>query len=211
MLLRAWIRLYRRRLRSRGPFRNVRCSFENAESCSSYGLRIASEPGSSWRAVRLIRARLKRCRHASLYRTQRHLMWGRLYDDHPEPEALREALQRAGEREDSIAMVLLSAAWTARYTGDMRRCKRLLDARHERCAPLLRDGRGIDVRLQRRERRALLFAATLILLPWAIAMWRRARADRHRFDRFEAALRFRGAQEVAGSQAKKTSRNLALS
>ena len=69
-LLVALIRCYRRCLSGRGPFRRTRCSFAACESCSAFGLRIATEAAASFpQAVLLIWARLRRCDRAYLYRS----------------------------------------------------------------------------------------------------------------------------------------------
>jgi putative component of membrane protein insertase Oxa1/YidC/SpoIIIJ protein YidD len=67
-LLRAFIRFYRHSVSGRGPLKRVRCGFAATESCSAYGLRVASESPSIFVAVRLIRCRLRRCGGACWWR-----------------------------------------------------------------------------------------------------------------------------------------------
>src|SRR5262245_40460228 len=75
------IELYRRHVSGRGPLRRVTCTFGRCESCSAYGLRVVREHARSLpHALRLIFARIGRCRSASVYRHASALSWGESYD-----------------------------------------------------------------------------------------------------------------------------------
>lgn len=115
-LLVAFIHFYRRRLSGRGPLQRVVCTFQHAESCSAYGLRIAQHYGT-WRALRLIRARLRRCSHAAVYRLPNGLGWGPLYD-RPAAEIVDE-LANANEASASRAVVFASGNAVARARGGL--------------------------------------------------------------------------------------------
>jgi putative component of membrane protein insertase Oxa1/YidC/SpoIIIJ protein YidD len=67
-VLAAGIGFYRRRLSGRGPFKGVRCTFAQCESCSAYGERMIREAPTGLAALRRIVRRLQRCRHLSLFR-----------------------------------------------------------------------------------------------------------------------------------------------
>ncbi len=124
----AAIRLYRRRLSGRGPLRRVACSFHHGESCSAYGLRVASERGA-WDALGLITARLRRCRRLAVYtlarpanahaRTDvgaRGLGWG---DGLAlAPADLAAELHAADERADSAAVAWHARLAVARWRGE---------------------------------------------------------------------------------------------
>ncbi|MCA9645201.1 MAG: hypothetical protein KC492_31135, partial [Myxococcales bacterium] len=93
------IRGYRRWASGKGPFRRVRCSFEQTESCSAFGLRVSEEAPSLDVALRLVRARIAACGEACLHVTERadrgggdaEVYWGPLYDRLEEP-AVQELL-----------------------------------------------------------------------------------------------------------------------
>jgi len=126
----AAIRLYRRRLSGRGPLRRVACSFHHGESCSAYGLRVASERGA-WDALGLITARLRRCRrlavytlarpanahaHAHAHAGARGLGWG---DGLAlAPADLAAELHAADERADSAAVAWHARLAVARWRGE---------------------------------------------------------------------------------------------
>ncbi len=133
-LLLAVIGFYRRRLSGRGPFAQVRCTFEGLESCSLYAERITRESPSAWVALGRIRRRLRRCRHLSLYRlAEGKLGWGRDYDvvlKGSGKRVLDDALRQDGECEPVRAAVGRAAA-------------RVAGARIESGPlPLLRDAEG---------------------------------------------------------------------
>jgi putative component of membrane protein insertase Oxa1/YidC/SpoIIIJ protein YidD len=113
-LLLAVIGFYRRRLSGRGPFAQVRCTFEGLESCSAYAERITRESPSAWVALGSIRRRLRRCRHLSLYRLAGgKLGWGRDYDVVLQGDGKRvldDALRQDGECEAVRAAVGRAAA-----------------------------------------------------------------------------------------------------
>ncbi|MGE0328034.1 MAG: hypothetical protein AB7K71_23575 [Polyangiaceae bacterium] len=86
------IRGYRRWGSGKGPLRRVRCSFEQTESCSAFGLRMSREAASARTALRLIRARIAACgdgcvhvpvgsmKESARKRTEPKVYWGPLYD-----------------------------------------------------------------------------------------------------------------------------------
>ena len=126
----ALIRFYRHRLSGRGPFGRETCSFAPCESCSAFGLRVATYHATSLpTAIFLIRSRLNRCSEAYLYREPGGWAWGRLYDV-SDLEALVTKLSRAGELPVVIAAVLRAAAAIAAARGDAclaRRCQERAD------------------------------------------------------------------------------------
>ncbi len=83
-LLRVGVLGYRRWASGRGPLRRVRCTFEQTESCSAFGLRISRDAPNATIAVRLIRRRLRACGDACVHldsaRSGATLYWGPLYD-----------------------------------------------------------------------------------------------------------------------------------
>jgi putative component of membrane protein insertase Oxa1/YidC/SpoIIIJ protein YidD len=168
-LLLALIALYRRWLRGRGPLARVRCSFEHAESCSRYGERVVADVATSApQALTLIVGRLRRCRHAALFRERdRGWLWGPLYDDH-HANRLEKALQAAHEREDSQAVLLQSAAIAAHARGERDAAQALLaEARSSATSaghlprPLARDGAALRATLRRGLKRRFAMAAAL--------------------------------------------------
>ena len=184
------IRLYRAHLTGRGPFRRCRCTFEGTESCSAYGLRVAQEAGSL-SALRLIRARLRRCRGAAIYRGDGVWMWGRLYDAGG-ADALVATLRAAGESPESCELVIDSA-------------RMIRGERPQNSRPLLRDGAQLRAWLRARlARRVLAWVALsaalalavgplgLLTLGLAIGPIRRAIDDARRFDQQRAAGQFLG-------------------
>ncbi len=187
---------YRRHVSGRGPLRAVRCSFAATESCSAYGLRIATTPGRSLReTVARIRGRLRRCHDSCVYVTgEGALRWGADFDD----LATVDARARAAEELPRTRGALLRAAIAvARHRGGpaLQRLHAQLRRLHlpreatERLP--LRNGdayvraRGVGVMT----RLALGFALALALawaswsvaaalatavLVWATLAWRRA-------------------------------------
>lgn len=126
----AAIRAYRRWGSGRGPLARVRCSFQHAETCSAYGLRIAHGRGLVATA-RLVRARLRRCRATAVYRVAgaAALGWGAAHD--APPDAIGAELAAAAERDDSAAVVWRARAVVARWRGDLAdqaACAARLDA-----------------------------------------------------------------------------------
>jgi putative component of membrane protein insertase Oxa1/YidC/SpoIIIJ protein YidD len=126
----AHIRFYRHRLSGRGPFGRATCGFAPCESCSAFGLRVATYHATSLpTAIFLIRSRLNRCGEAYLYREPGGWAWGRLYDI-SDPEALVTKLSRAGELPVAIAAVLRAAAAVGAARSDAclaRRCQERAD------------------------------------------------------------------------------------
>lgn len=137
------VRGYRRFLSGRGPLARVRCSFARSESCSAYGLRVATESQGTMEALRLIRQRLSRCGSASLYRSRDDLAFGELYDD-LDPDRFYAALAAARESPESVALVARGAAQCALLVG-----RQDLARQHARRAgggtamPPLRDARRV--------------------------------------------------------------------
>lgn len=113
----ALIRGYRRFLSGRGPLRAITCTFGKTESCSAYALRVVKDARNVPEAVRLIRARLCRCRQASLYRFADGWGWGDIYDNH-QNGSLYVALKNAKEAPSTIGSVLWTAALAARHRGE---------------------------------------------------------------------------------------------
>ena len=111
------IALYRRWLSGRGPLRRVACTFEHTETCSAHGLRVALGSRSLPRALASIRGRLERCRTASLYRIDGHVISGRFYDEHETASGLDEALAAAGESTETRAALVRAWAATRRARG----------------------------------------------------------------------------------------------
>jgi putative component of membrane protein insertase Oxa1/YidC/SpoIIIJ protein YidD len=189
------IRGYRRHLSGRGPLRRVTCTFSATESCSAHGQRVAAEVARSLPgALRLIRARLRRCREASLYRAGPGLAWGELYDDLS--PAFADQVAALPERPATRRLLLLSAAQVARYSGRPELALCLLGQARPlpgRPALVLRDGARVPAWLLRRLCRRGLAVLVLLLLAllvpgplcwglaaaWALlgwrAQWRRAR------------------------------------
>ena len=131
-LLRLGIRGYRRFLSGRGPLSRVTCTFARSESCSAYGLRVATEASGTLEALRLIRQRLSRCGRASLYKSRDDLAFGELYDDvspgldldldldrgrGPDLDRFYAALVAARESPESVALVARGAAQSALLLG----------------------------------------------------------------------------------------------
>ncbi|GAB4515849.1 MAG: hypothetical protein Tsb0020_34510 [Haliangiales bacterium] len=213
-LLVAAIRGYRRWLSGRGPLRAVRCSFERSESCSAYGLRVARDSPSALAAARQIRARIRRCGQASLYRVDGALTWGDIYDR--APDALFDALARARELPVTQAAVMRARAQVAGASGhdaDRARALSLAQAAQSaapsapRAQVVVRSQRGLERTLRRQRNARLLRAMTplcalvaltgwLSLLPALLALALAVRAVRaharahQRIDRIIAARAF---------------------
>lgn len=137
------IRGYRRFLSGRGPLTRVTCSFARSESCSAYGLRVATESQAAMEALHLIRQRLSRCGSASLYKRQDDLAFGELYDD-LDPGRFYASLAAARESPESVALLARGAAQCALLMG-----RQDLARQHARRAgggtamPPLRDARRV--------------------------------------------------------------------
>ncbi|MCA9685398.1 MAG: membrane protein insertion efficiency factor YidD [Myxococcales bacterium] len=162
-LLRAGISGYRRFLSGRGPLRRVRCTFEACESCSAFGLRACEEADGFMAALRRIRARLRRCGGAAVFRDDDGaLSWGLLYD---EPEDLPRALAEAGELAVSEAAILRMAARVARARG-IAGAQLLFERAGQGPELLLRRGGGFSSALRRLTavRVALILALNLTVL-----------------------------------------------
>ena len=111
------IRGYRRWLSGRGPLRRVSCTFASTESCSAYGLRAVDEIATSLpHAIGLVRARVRACRHASVYRFANGLGWERAHDEAPS-EIARSMVAR-GERADTVAQVIAARMMVAKWRGE---------------------------------------------------------------------------------------------
>jgi putative component of membrane protein insertase Oxa1/YidC/SpoIIIJ protein YidD len=173
-LLRLGIRGYQRYLSGRGPLARVTCSFASSESCSAYGLRVATESQGTMEALRLIRQRLSRCGMASMYKSQDDLAFGELYDD-LDPSRFYALLTAARESPESVALVARGAAQCALLTG-----RQDLARQHARRAggagamPPLRDARRVRTAWRWR----LLMRLSLLGLglglwpvfgPWSVA------------------------------------------
>ena len=114
--LRDGIVVYRRHVSGRGPLRAVRCSFGATESCSTYGLRVATTPGRTLRdSIAKIRARLRRCHDCSVYVARDGaLRWGADFDD---LERVDDRAQRAEELPRTRGALLRAAIALARRRG----------------------------------------------------------------------------------------------
>jgi putative component of membrane protein insertase Oxa1/YidC/SpoIIIJ protein YidD len=155
------IRAYRRWVSGRGPLRGVCCTFASTESCSAYGLRATRDLARSLpEAVRLVRARVRSCRGASIYRFEHGLGWERDHE-HAPCELARKLLAR-GERADTIAQVIAARMTIARWRGE-RDVYRPVRAPHP--IPV----RAGDAAI-RAHRRTLRRAAVLVLLACALAV-----------------------------------------
>jgi putative component of membrane protein insertase Oxa1/YidC/SpoIIIJ protein YidD len=112
------IRAYRRWLSGRGPLRRVRCTFDDSESCSAFGLRAACEAPTTRVALARIRRRLRRCGDASLFALDaRVLGWGAGHD-RPLDE-LHAELVADGETDATRAQVLSAREVASRWRGDI--------------------------------------------------------------------------------------------
>jgi hypothetical protein len=166
-ILVAAIRFYQGRLARRGPFRRVRCPFAECESCSAFGLRIATQVATSMpEALCLIRARLRRCDQASYHPSPEGWSWGELFDS-PGPERLKERLHKAGESALTVAAILRTAAVLAKARRDGERASRLqieADNCHPGSSSLLRSSRSNPLRRSWREAAVCVFWWTMILV-----------------------------------------------
>ncbi|MCI0457894.1 MAG: membrane protein insertion efficiency factor YidD [Gemmataceae bacterium] len=210
-LLIGLIAFYRRWLSGRGPLRRVACTFGRTESCSAYGLRMAREvAGTLPEALRLIRARVRRCRRAALYRLPDGWAWGECYDADDCRDLERE-LTEARELPATTAAVLWSAALLARHCGDAGRLRACAELARGYGGPghyvVIRDGRGLRGWLRRRLGVGLGLAGTLLagacVLPSVLALaalagalaaglgcWGRHRRQRERFEEQAVANAF---------------------
>jgi putative component of membrane protein insertase Oxa1/YidC/SpoIIIJ protein YidD len=167
-LLVALIQGYRRFLSGRGPLRSITCTFASSESCSAYALRVAAHVARNGpEAVRLIRARLHRCRQASLYRFVDGWGWGELYDAWREGAYLPH-LTAAAENPATIGSVLWSAALVARHRGDEQGARVLIQQAQKLVEPamygVIRDGKNWLRHLRRRLVYRLCCALGLVLV-----------------------------------------------
>jgi len=202
----AAIRFYRRRLRGRGPFARVRCTFEGLETCSEYGLRAALE-GPPLRALGRIGRRLRRCRDLSLFALEGGgLGFGAAYDGvllgssaARAAAAIDRTLAGDGEGEAVRAAVRNAAARVAAAPFDPAPGAPAGSAR----LPLVRDARALAGRLAARWRRLAIAAlgaavalagaaaagappAACALVAFAVALAvLAARATSHRLRRLE--------------------------
>lgn len=203
---------YRRWISGRGPLRRVRCSFEQTESCSAFGLRVSRQAPSTSVAVRLIQARLRACGDAALHvetaERESRLTWGTLYDRLDDPgtrellgwelPATQRALNRAAELSQEAGVARLAAPALAQRLGSPR--------------ILLRAGSGELGRLRRLRVTVGIWSAWLIVLAllssvaawlwlvWSVAMlfglraswraWRRLDGWRERRQELQAAADF---------------------
>ena len=116
------IRGYRRWLSGRGPLRRVRCTFHDGESCSTFGLRTASEAPGAWIALGRIRRRVRRCGETSVFSLRAPdggpaLGWGR---DHDRPlEDVAAELLADGEGAAARAQILAARELIARWRADV--------------------------------------------------------------------------------------------
>jgi putative component of membrane protein insertase Oxa1/YidC/SpoIIIJ protein YidD len=211
-LLIGLIAFYRRWLSGRGPLRRVACTFCRTESCSAYGLRVARAAARSLpEALRLIRARLRRCRRAALYRLPDGWAWGACYDLDGGAALARE-LDQALELPATRAAVLWSAALVARHCGDGELALDYVRHARQHAGPAqyvaVRDGRRLAEFLRRRAWVGCGVAVALggaactlpsVLAPAGVAAavavglgaWRRSRGLRDHFALQFAANRFR--------------------
>jgi hypothetical protein len=216
------IHLYRHYLSGRGPCRSVVCTFQGSESCSAYALRVADTLATSLpEALRLIRARLRLCRQASLYRLPDGWGWGECYDGHDSAE-LETRMKTAHELPASVAIVLYAAAIVAQHRGEellAANCAgRARECSEQRSSLVVRDGFKAESILRRRLLMRLGLAtvfmtilAALPLPPVAIGVgalvlvvgsfmsWRQYRHRCERFRRQAAGNAFR----VAGCKASR--------
>lgn len=193
-LLATAIRAYQRFLSGRGPMKRVICTFMHTESCSAYGLRAAETLAHSLpHALGLIRARIRMCGSATLYRLPHGahagsapgLVWGDAHDR--EPLDLEHALCAAGELPETRAAVLRARAMVARQTGDvgaLRDCVQRAGAlTSERSRIVVRKGdglmRALRLRLGQKLVMTALFMALVIMLApaWITAICALGAAD----------------------------------
>jgi putative component of membrane protein insertase Oxa1/YidC/SpoIIIJ protein YidD len=145
------IQLYRRRFSGKGLLKGVACTFCQCESCSAYGLRVAQTGDRLLDVVSQIRARLRRCGEASLFRAQDALLWGELYEQ--DPKQLEEMLLAAKESPATMHAALLHAARVAKFQRDHARSRMLAQRAAQYPAQgelLVRRGDGLTLALYRR-------------------------------------------------------------
>lgn len=189
--LRWLVRRYRARWSGRGIFSGKVCTFSHTESCSAYALRLLDEPrgdktSTTFELLRLVGARLRRCRDASVMRDPDGSRgWGRAYDVE-DARAFEARLVAARERSPSIAAMLRALADVARFRGEAALSRdallraRELEACLRPCSLVVRDLQGALRRAEKRTCRAFvalalppaLVAALVVAgapLPWIAA------------------------------------------